>query len=133
MCGGFGEVWRATLQEGPGSSVAIIAVKKLRPGGTRKQRIRIAVARASFVSAFLVTDHASQALARELRIWANLDHPNVLSFTGYYLDVNGAVAWLMSPYMENGNIREHLRRSQPDFHTRIALVHDLLKVSATIS
>lgn len=64
----------------------------------------------------------SKELARELKVWAGLLHPNILFFTGYHLDINEAVAWMVSPYMQNGNVGGYLRRTQSDYYLRLRLV-----------
>ncbi|KAJ7677218.1 kinase-like domain-containing protein, partial [Mycena rosella] len=54
---------------------------------------------------------ALKGFGREALIWRQLCHPNILPFFGlYYLDNR---LCLVSPWMENGNIFEYLRRDLP--------------------
>ncbi|KAG8896506.1 hypothetical protein FRB99_008860 [Tulasnella sp. 403] len=90
VSGGYGIVHRGSLDAGSASST-IVAVKQLRPIGNRGQRLRVAV---SFV--------------RELAIWANLNHPNVLPFVGFFLNPTLEDAWLLSTFIFNGDDRHAL-------------------------
>ncbi|EIW87470.1 hypothetical protein CONPUDRAFT_46313 [Coniophora puteana RWD-64-598 SS2] len=66
----------------------------------------------------------AQKCARELVIWACMEHPNVLNFYGVYL-LNGldSSACLVSPLMENGNLVQYLNHS-PDA-IRESLLYDI--------
>lgn len=63
-----------------------------------------------------------QAFARELRVWTDLDHPNVLPLVGFYLNSEEGVCWFISPFMTEGNVREYLERANPDMLARLRLV-----------
>ncbi len=57
---------------------------------------------------------SGQAFMREIALWGQLDHPNILPFYGvYYLDNAEERICLFSPWMENGTLSEYLR-SFPD-------------------
>jgi hypothetical protein len=45
-----------------------------------------------------------QSIAREMRVWARLDHPNVLCLLGFTL--LGDLPCLVSEWMENGTVRQ---------------------------
>ncbi|KAG8920606.1 hypothetical protein FRC01_000675 [Tulasnella sp. 417] len=85
--GGYGDVYRATLQESGGAWSRFVAVKELRAVGDDATRIRLAI-----------------RLTRELRVWTRLKHPNVLELVGYHLNPQMTTARLISPFMANGNI-----------------------------
>lgn len=100
-----------------------VAIKLLRVIQARGTRIRVAMV--SLVRLSLSHQHRSQAcqrLARELKVWEKAKHPNVLKLIGYYLGENYTCAQLISPYMENGNITEYVRRTQPSTEKRLAFV-----------
>ncbi|KAG9023282.1 hypothetical protein FS837_005875 [Tulasnella sp. UAMH 9824] len=67
-----------------------------------------------------------QRLARELKVWDKAKHPNVLKLIGYYLSENYASAQLISPYMENGNITEYIKRTRPNIKTRLGFANVLI-------
>ncbi|KIO21815.1 hypothetical protein M407DRAFT_79926, partial [Tulasnella calospora MUT 4182] len=54
---------------------------------------------------------AYQRLARQLKVWEGLRHPNVLELLGYYLSPNYDVAQLISPYKINGGLRKYLAQN----------------------
>lgn len=51
-----------------------------------------------------------QKLSREIRIWAQLSHPNVLPLLGYFVEGTGAMPSLVSEWMENGTLTEYIKR-----------------------
>jgi serine/threonine protein kinase len=60
-----------------------------------------------------------QEFGREALIWRQLCHPNLLPFFGlYYLDNR---LCLVSPWMENGNVMEFLKKAPPSAN-RLSLV-----------
>lgn len=100
-----------------------VAVKLLRVIQARGTRVRVAMV--SPVHLSLSHHHRSkvcQRLARELKVWERAKHPNVLKLIGYYLSENYASAQLISPYMENGNIMEYIKRNQATIETRLCFV-----------
>ncbi|KIO17969.1 hypothetical protein M407DRAFT_84447, partial [Tulasnella calospora MUT 4182] len=66
-------------------------------------------------------------LAREMKVWAPCIHPNILEFTGYYLSKDYKVAYLVCPYMKNGNIKSYLAREAPPLRRRLELAFDTIK------
>ncbi|KAG8935632.1 hypothetical protein FRC00_010692, partial [Tulasnella sp. 408] len=85
--GKYGEVVMAELDNGSQMPV-LVAVKELRPVETRAR------------------------LARELKIWATVKHPNILPLIGYYLSKNYEIARFISPFMPNGNVSQYLERGE---------------------
>ncbi|KAF8174662.1 kinase-like domain-containing protein, partial [Mycena galopus ATCC 62051] len=62
--------------------------------------------------------------SREALIWRQLCHPNLLPFFGlYYHDLDNRLC-LVSPWMENGNVVEFLRKNPPDMD-RLSLILDV--------
>ncbi|KDQ07888.1 hypothetical protein BOTBODRAFT_591041 [Botryobasidium botryosum FD-172 SS1] len=53
-------------------------------------------------------DAGTRRLAREMRVWSQLHHPNVLPFLG--LHQSRSVAYLVSPWMENGHVLEFVQK-----------------------
>jgi len=53
----------------------------------------------------------SQAFLKEALLWGHLSHPNILPFYGIYRleDTHGRISFV-SPWMENGNVTEYLKR-----------------------
>lgn len=116
VAGGYGDVYRGTLQGLGHTPSRLVAVKELRTVGDDVTRIRVAI-----VSVFISLRtrlwrrtsllNYIQRLARELRVWAKLKHPNILELVGYYLNSQMSIARLISPFMVNGNIDEYLRKT----------------------
>ncbi|KAG8906476.1 hypothetical protein FRB99_006791 [Tulasnella sp. 403] len=106
--GGYGTIHKASMRQGTfGNPVAVVAVKKLKAGGGRDKRVRMAI-----------------GLIRELGVWAGLSHENLIPLIGFHLNSSRDQAWLISPYMEKGNISDYLTRVQPDEQKRRELVLD---------
>ncbi|KAG8927063.1 Negative regulator of mitotic exit, partial [Tulasnella sp. 408] len=99
--GNYGEVLLAKL-EGPSQAPIQVAVKELRHVETRGVRLRVAL-----------------RLARELKIWASVNHPNILPLIGYHLSHNYEIARFISPYMTNGNVSQYLKKEKPSMRMRL--------------
>ncbi|KIO28695.1 hypothetical protein M407DRAFT_71521, partial [Tulasnella calospora MUT 4182] len=63
--------------------------------------------------------------ARELRVWARLSHPHILSLLGYYLDQDRKKAILVSDYMSNGDLKEYIEDKNPSWNVRLELARDI--------
>lgn len=71
----------------------------------------------------LLTPWHFKALVRELKIWADLRHNNVLLLQGFYLDsTNLESAWIIALWHENGNVASFIERFRPDEAGRLKLV-----------
>ncbi|KAJ7098394.1 kinase-like domain-containing protein [Mycena epipterygia] len=69
------------------------------------------------------TEAVLKEFGREALIWRQLSHPNLLPFFGlYYLDKR---LCLVSPWMENGNILEFLRKEPLGIDRRLSLMLDV--------
>lgn len=110
--GGYGAVLLATL-DGESSTPRDVAVKQLRPPGTRVFRQRLAkvifiVGCPSMRSKPYL--YFVQRLIRELKIWSSIKHPNLLELLGFYLGRNIEVAQLVSPFLCHGNVSQYIAR-----------------------
>ncbi|EJD40349.1 kinase-like protein, partial [Auricularia subglabra TFB-10046 SS5] len=66
-----------------------------------------------------------QRLRREIRVWQQLDHPNVLPLYGVHFGMSGDFPSLVAPWCENGDICTYLasRADDPDlFNIKLELV-----------
>lgn len=61
-----------------------------------------------------------QRLAREMKVWADLKHPNIVPFVGFHLGEDDA--WLISSWASKGDAHGHLLKSKSDFTSRVKLV-----------
>ncbi|KAG8894545.1 hypothetical protein FRB99_001193, partial [Tulasnella sp. 403] len=103
--GGYGTVHQAFIRQKVWGNGDVIAVKKLKAAGGRDKCLRMAI-----------------GLIREMAVWARMSHENVIPLIGFYLSERLDQAWLISPYMENGNISDYLIKVQPSEQRRRELV-----------
>ncbi|KAG8978201.1 hypothetical protein FRB90_008567, partial [Tulasnella sp. 427] len=112
--GGFGTVKIGELRASSlipfGGKPSTVAVKILQTDGFRETPLRVAY-----------------RLAREMKVWESCKHENVLEFKGFHLSKDLKKAYLISPYMANGNIKEYLIREAPPMEKRLQLVQDTSK------
>ncbi|KAG8955132.1 hypothetical protein FRC04_009589 [Tulasnella sp. 424] len=101
--GGYGSIHKAKLK----SNNQIVAVKCLRTSGKSEERLSVAI-----------------ALARELRVWARLKHPNILRLEGYYLDPEMTTAWFISAFLEHGNLKYYLAETNGTTELALKLITD---------
>ena len=50
-----------------------------------------------------------QRLAKEIKVWASLDHGNVLPLAGFYTVENNKLPRLISEWMDYGTMTEYMR------------------------
>lgn len=62
---------------------------------------------------YLTHETSPKELQKEIRIWKDLRHPRVLQFIGASL--NAQVPFIVSAFMQNGNILDYLGRFHDDF------------------
>ncbi|KIO29608.1 hypothetical protein M407DRAFT_227403 [Tulasnella calospora MUT 4182] len=112
--GGYAEILCATFEEGREPQIPalqfrgqVLAVKQLRAWGGNFERTRIAV-----------------RLAREIRVWSSLHHPNVLPLLGFFLSDDRDIAWLVSSYQPHGNVTQYIRKVNPGVGRRLGLLAD---------
>ncbi|KAG9028162.1 hypothetical protein FS837_003968, partial [Tulasnella sp. UAMH 9824] len=111
--GGFGVVYLATLDKSS-EHPRKVAVKQLRIVQAIRGTPRIA-----FVGITIIR------LARELKVWAKVKHPNILELIGYYISENYIDAQLVSEYMVNGNVMQYIKRGHVGADTRLKFVRDI--------
>ncbi|KXN82766.1 Serine/threonine-protein kinase HT1 [Leucoagaricus sp. SymC.cos] len=101
-CGYYGDILRGYIEE---QSVCVKVVKIYRKGTTSSKYLK------SFM--------------REIVIWGQLEHPNILPFYGvYHLDNAEERICLVSPWMENGTLVDYLKSCSPEVE-RLLLVRDV--------
>lgn len=54
--------------------------------------------------------------------WSSCHHENILPFIGYFLSQNLETAYLVSPYVRNGNVKDYLANRQAKVEERLELV-----------
>ncbi|KIO27747.1 hypothetical protein M407DRAFT_41188, partial [Tulasnella calospora MUT 4182] len=64
-------------------------------------------------------------LARELKVWAALQHPHILPLEGFYLCDEYKTAVLISEYMGHGELKNYIANMKPSLEERLSLVRDL--------
>lgn len=64
----------------------------------------------------------AKAFARELTVWADLVHPNVLDLVAFYMDVEEGSMWFISPFATQGNVTTYLKVNNADMPMRLQLV-----------
>lgn len=57
-----------------------------------------------------------------MKIWSDLDHPNVLPFLGFHLNAEMDDAFLISPFEPLGDVSQYIKREQPSLDSRFELV-----------
>ncbi|EGO26974.1 hypothetical protein SERLADRAFT_448085 [Serpula lacrymans var. lacrymans S7.9] len=88
--GSFGEVWKGSFY----SEVIAMKVLKVYERSNVKELLK--------------------RFSAEIIIWRQLSHPNLIPFYGvYYLNASKTRICLISPWMQNGNVVQYLRR-EPD-------------------
>ncbi|KAG8946365.1 hypothetical protein FRC00_009649, partial [Tulasnella sp. 408] len=109
IVGGFCHLQVATLDFGA-PTAKLVAAKQLRLVGqaTELERLKLA-----------------SRLARELKVWAGLQHPHVLPLLGFYLGEDYQLALLISEYMGHGDLKNYLVKAKPSFNERLCLIRDL--------
>ena len=65
-------------------------------------------------------------IAKEIRVWSNLHHQNVLMFLGYALE-GGDYPLLVSEWMENGTVQTYVQRNKLSIKELLPIV----SISAT--
>ncbi|SJL06566.1 uncharacterized protein ARMOST_09908 [Armillaria ostoyae] len=92
--GHFGELWRGQVEG-----------------------VEVAVKQARIFTSDNDIKNVLQQVRREAIIWRQCDHPNVLPFYGIYRDSAPSTYCLVSPFMSNGSLRQHMNKTDdPDRH-----------------
>ncbi|KAF7354931.1 Heat shock protein sti1 [Mycena sanguinolenta] len=96
--GGFGDIWKGSVG---GQTVAVKSLRQF-----AKEDVKASL----------------KKLGREATIWRQLSHPNLLPFFGLYMLDNRLS--LISPWMENGDLKHFLSSASPD-EDRVSLMADV--------
>ena len=74
-----------------------------------------------------------QKFVNEIRIWAKLEHENVLPLKGFYFEGNELMPNLVSEWMEDGTLDEYVVKLVPCSFETIALVsiHSALIITSS--
>ncbi|KAG8947070.1 hypothetical protein FRC03_001202 [Tulasnella sp. 419] len=108
--GGNSDIYKARLDRGAIES-KMVAVKVL-----RTIRMRLGCAPEEILK---------KRLMREMSVWCQLDHENVVPFLGYAF--SGTFPCMIAPWYENGNLPDHIARHPDLDRTRMQSVpHNLL-------
>ncbi|KAJ8079050.1 Rho guanine nucleotide exchange factor [Marasmius tenuissimus] len=102
--GVFADIWTGNLNG------AKVAVKVVRHRIDAQKRERVV-----------------KASTREAMVWRNLDHPNILPFTGiYWFNGDQEQISLVSPWIENGNLLQFLKgHPELDAESQLILAKDV--------
>jgi serine/threonine protein kinase len=105
--GGFADVYKHNYKN------HVICLKAVRQSRQKSQNLKYLKVSQESASVYLFESadigHAEkQAHIRELILWSRLRHENILPFYGVYFLENTARLCIISPWMENGNLRQFL-------------------------
>jgi serine/threonine protein kinase len=116
--GGFGDVWKGRFRD------HFVAMKVLKVYVTSDINDLMKVSSNVWLLVETADNEYSQKFSCEAVIWRQLLHPNILPFYGvYHLPNTGLKVCLVSPWMDNGNIRRFLRQFPET--DRVRLVREL--------
>lgn len=88
-----------------------------------QKRLRVEIVSSlSYINPVRSSIRSWKAFARELAVWADLVHPNLLGLIAYYIDIEEGIMWFISPFAIQGNITKYLEVNDPDMRTRLQLV-----------
>ncbi|KAF9256251.1 kinase-like protein [Marasmius fiardii PR-910] len=100
--GGFGLVWKGRI--GISKKVVCLKVVKIYTEASDVQRVRLLA-----------------AYMQEAIVWQQLKHPNVLPFIGmYYLNNTQEQLCLISPWMDDGNLSQFVKKNNHIDHYSLA-------------
>jgi len=78
------------------------------------------------IRVFLTNDHKlAKRLAKEIRIWATLDHENVLPLLGYVAEGEYMTPSLISEWMENGTLHVYMSNFPRCCFETCAMLHGI--------
>ena len=115
MIGGFGTVRVAKLD-----GIFVVAIKEIRISGAGDDRARFAIV--SHILDSRAFSDEIQRFARELKVWAPLNHPNLLKLSGYHIDSHLSIAQFICPFYELGHIGNYIQAKRPNSNSRLKLV-----------
>ncbi|KAJ3485618.1 hypothetical protein NLI96_g4827 [Meripilus lineatus] len=95
--GGFADIYKGTYRQVP------VALKRLRVFLTLEESRRESLRRTFY---------------REALIWHQLDHPHILNLLGVSEDASGTTLSMVLPWIEYGNVRQHLDKKMRETQFR---------------
>ncbi|KAG8894566.1 hypothetical protein FRB99_001136 [Tulasnella sp. 403] len=108
--GGYGDIYKGELE---------------RDGQVVEDASKVAI-KALRCASNMPFAHLLLILAREMTVWSDLSHENILPFLGFEVDESKRAASLVSPWMENGDIKSYLGSRDYDRHERLLFLRDTL-------
>ncbi|KAE9397273.1 kinase-like protein [Gymnopus androsaceus JB14] len=94
--GGFADIWIGRLDE---QRVCIKVLRFFQQGTDRKTLLKM--------------------LSKEVLLWRQLNHPNILPFLGINTELFSPSFCIVSPWMSNGDIMSYARNSSLDLSTKL--------------
>ncbi|KIK65940.1 hypothetical protein GYMLUDRAFT_952936 [Collybiopsis luxurians FD-317 M1] len=94
--GGFADIWIGRLNE---QRVCVKVLRFFLQGSDRET--------------------LQQALGKEVLLWRQLNHPNILPFLGINTELFPPTFCIVSPWMSNGDIISYSRKSPLDLNTKL--------------
>lgn len=86
-------------------------------GRLNKQRVCIKVLR--FFQQGSDREELLKALSKEVLLWRQLNHPNILPFLGVNTELFAPSFCIVSPWMSNGDIMTHAQNSSLDLGAKL--------------
>jgi len=80
-----------------------------------EQKLAVKVLRGKFDETTL------RRLLRQIRVWGNIEHANIIPFLGISFDFHGRMPCLVSPFLRNGNIVDYLKKHP--HASRLTFIH----------
>ncbi|KAG8953350.1 hypothetical protein FRC00_006390 [Tulasnella sp. 408] len=110
------------------ANVAVATFVKAGSNSEEERRVAVKMFR------FIITEDMTgekflRAFVNELRLLDKLSHPNIANIIGFVEDVEKSIAWLISPWEDNGNLREFLRSGTWEIPERVSLLNILVNSS----
>jgi len=73
-------------------------------------------------SSHAALSRVKRRFAREILVWMQLDHPNVLPLLGFHLDFNQNFTWFVSPWRAHGSISNYITEKRPNIDEVLRLL-----------
>jgi len=70
---------------------------------------------------------ALKMFAKELIVCSRLNHPNILPLRGGFRGVDPPMLYLISPFMERGDLQEYFMSTSPSPNTSFSILYDIAK------
>ncbi|KAG9021557.1 hypothetical protein FS837_007170, partial [Tulasnella sp. UAMH 9824] len=98
----------------------------VKAGGSGEEGRRVAVKMFRFIMREDMTEEKFlRVFVNEVRLLDKLSHPNIAKIIGFVEEVEKSIAWLVSSWEENRNLREFLRSGTWEMPERVSLIADV--------